>query len=590
MSLIRYVTLVLMVLFAAAPAAAADVWPYRDQLRTEIRFWKDVFTKHDDDSAVLHDPDDLGLVYKKITFSPFENESRRGQRLTAAKYEVENALRSLANSMAAGRELTAQEKQLRQLFGAAAAPQHVKLCASRIRAQRGIANRFYQGLQHSVAYMPAIKKIFRDKGLPESLAYLPHVESSFSLTARSKAGAAGMWQFMKPTAKTFSLKMNSLIDERYDPLAASEAAASLLKMNYDELGDWGLALTAYNYGLSGMSEASLRCRGNYMGVRKSYCNPRFQFASKNFYPEFLAAIEIMENPEAYFPGYAPTGRHAIVQHRLKTPATLPAVAKNWGVELARLRELNPGYSKKAWDGRLTVPAGYSINIPAAAGPAAQQGQAAPVAKKSAEKMPVQQAADATGRSMAAASKTAPAADIASRQEAPARTAQNSRNDPRVMPAGEPSLDALRRELAPVLAVDNRSIKVFGDETIGHVAQWLKVSPQVLCSMNKIAPKQSLHQQQKLLLDFSRSSEAKFTQLRLNYHMAAIESMLRRHNLEQLIQYRMSASDSLQHLANEQFKIPASLIVYFNPGQNLNNLAPGAVIRIPVSRQAATHIL
>ncbi len=562
-----------------APVSAADQWPHRDQLRTETRFWRDVFTKYDDDSFVLHDPDDLSLVYKTITFSPEENDHRREQRLTAARYEMENALRSLADSMAAGRELTAQEKQLRQLFGAAAVPQHVKLCASRIRVQRGIANRFYQGLQRSVAYMPAIKKIFRDRGLPESLAYLPHVESSFNLTARSKAGAAGMWQFMKPTAKTFSMKMNAIIDERYDPLVASEAAASLLKMNHEELGDWGLALTAYNYGLGGMSEAALRCSGNYLAVRRSYCNPRFQFASKNFYPEFLAVIEVMENPEACFPGYVSSSRHRIVQHRLKTPSTLPALAKTWGMELARLRELNPGYSKKAWAGRLTIPSGYSINIPSGTGAAVQDSGTAAAGEKAAVKDIPKQAADVTSELAGSA-----------QQKNPALSAQTSRNETRAIPAEELSLDALRRELAPVLAVENGSIKVFGDETLGHVAQWLKVSPQTLCSMNRIAPRHNLQQQQKLALDFSRISEAEFAQTRLSYHLEAIASMMRRHNLEQLIQYRMSASDSLQHLAHEQFKIPASLIVYFNPGQNLNSLAPGSVIRIPVSREAAMRIL
>ena len=582
------VILISAVFLAPVPAAAADLWPHRDQLRTETRFWRDVFTKYDDDSFVLHDPDDLSLVYKTITLSPAESDHRREQRLTAARSEMENALRSLADSMAAGRELTAQEKQLRQLFGAAAGPQHVKLCASRIRVQRGIANRFYQGLQRSVAYMPAIKKICRDRGLPESLAYLPHVESSFNLTARSKAGAAGMWQFMKPTAKTFSMKMNAIIDERYDPLVASEAAASLLKMNHEELGDWGLALTAYNYGLGGMSEAALRCSGNYLAVRRSYCNPRFQFASKNFYPEFLAVIEVMENPEACFPGYVSSSRHCIVQHRLKTPSTLPALAKTWGMELSRLRELNPGYSKKAWAGRLTIPSGYSINIPSGTGAAVQDSGTAAAGEKAAIKDIPKQAADVTGK--LAGSGAAPAADRSAQQKSPALSAETSRNETRAIPAGELSLDALRRELAPVLAVEKGSIKVFGDETLGHVAQWLKVSPQTLCGMNRIAPKHNLRQQQKLALDFSRISEAEFAQTRLSYHLDAIASMMRRHNLEQLIQYRMSASDSLQHLAHEQFKIPASLIVYFNPGQNLNSLAPGSVIRIPVSREAAMRIL
>ncbi len=422
MPLMLYAVFALTLCSVPLPAAAADLWPYRDQLGTETRFWKDIFTKYDDDSVVLHDPEDLSLVYKTIIYRPDESDFRREQRLTAARYEVENALRSLAGNMAAGRELTAQEKKLRQLFGASAAPQRVKLCASRIRAQRGIANRFYQGLQRSTAYLPAIKKIFRDKGLPEGLAYLPHVESSFNLTARSKAGAAGMWQFMKPTAKTFSLKMNAIIDERYDPLVASEAAASLLKMNYDELGDWGLALTAYNYGLGGMAVAVEHCGGNYMNVRRKYQHPRFQFASRNFYPEFLAAVEIMENPAAYFPGYSPASRHHIVQHRVKKPSTLPALAKNWGLELSRLRELNPGYSKKAWDGRLTIPSGYSINIPA--GSVARQMQPAPAGEKSFEKISLGKTAGATG-GMVASRVSAPVADVSSQREDAVRTAHTS---------------------------------------------------------------------------------------------------------------------------------------------------------------------
>lgn len=390
--------------------AAADQWPYRDQLRTEIRFWIDIFTKYGDDSFVLHDPEDLALVYKTITYGPDESDFRREQRLTAARYEVEHALRSLADALAGGRELTGQEKQLRKLFGPSAAPQRVKLCASRIRAQRGIANRFHQGMQRSTAYIPAIKKIFRNKGLPESLAYLPHVESSFDITARSKAGAAGMWQFMKPTARTFSLKMNAIIDERYDPLVASEAAAALLKMNYDELGDWGLALTAYNYGLGGMALAAERCGGNYMNVRRKYQHPRFQFASKNFYPEFLAVMEIMENPAAYFPGYSPASRHHIVQHRVKKPSTLPVLAKNWGLKLSRLRELNPGYSKKAWAGRLTIPAGYSINIPT--GFVALQMQPAPAGEKSFARVPPGKSLGAT----VASKEAAPVSALVSQQE------------------------------------------------------------------------------------------------------------------------------------------------------------------------------
>ncbi len=598
-----YVLIAILSILIAVSPASAEPWPYRDQLRSEIKFWKDIFARYDDDTAVLHDPHDLSLVYRVIELDPRGSNARREERILYAKYEIENSLRGMADGMAAGRELTAQEKKLRALFGASATPQHVRTCASRIRAQQGISNRFYEGLQRSTAYLPTLKKIFRDRGLPEDLAYLPHIESSFNLTARSKAGAAGMWQFIKPAAKTYDLKTNSIIDERYDPLAASEAAAALLKTNYNELGDWGLAITAYNYGLAGMSDAASQCGPGYMDVRRRFSGPRFQFASKNFYPEFLAAVEIMEKPEAYFPDYSPKSRYTIVQHRLQKPATLPGLAKAWGMNLSRLRELNPGYSKRAYDGRLTIPAGYSINVPRglAAQPlpeiaAEASSEPAPAAKepsrqsRTTAKQPPSRPAE-TAAAEKKGKNGAPGAESRPGQQQDAdQSASAVARDGRAAIAGELSIESVRAEIAPVLSVKGGAIRIFGHETLGHIAQWLKLSPQKLCGINKIKPNVHLRQGQRLILDFTAVSESEFAQARLGYHVSAIESMLRKHNLEQLIQYRMGSSESLQQLASRQFKIPTSLIVYFNAGQNLNSLPPGAVIRIPVSREAALHVL
>lgn len=572
-----------ILLAAAACPATAGAWPYRDQLRSDIRFWKDIFTKYNDSTIVLHDPHDLTVVYTTLSTSPRDSADQCEQRIQAAKSDLARSLHGLADGMAAGRRLSKRETKLRRLFAPSATPGHIRACASRIRAQKGIANRFYEGLQRSGAYLPAIKKIFRGHGLPEELAYLPHVESSFDLTARSKAGAAGMWQFMRRTARAYHLKINAVTDERFDPLASSDAAARLLKANYAKLADWGLALTAYNYGLGGMAEAARRCGGDYLGVRSKHRHPRFGFASKNFYPEFLAAVEIMQQPAAYFPGYAPESRTAIVQHRLQKPAALPALAKKLGLELAGLRELNPGFTGRAWAGRVRLPAGYSVNIPA--GPAAR-----PALTASAKPAPSPTAAmkQAAARGIPGPRPGAGIAAGSAPRHAQAR--QPVQKPAQAASAGRLCRETLRGDIARAVAVRRGAIRIFGDETLGHIAQWLKLPPRALCSLNGIKASHSLRQRQRLALDFSRVTEAAFVQARLAHHISVVEAMLHKHNLDELIQYRLCESDSLQRLASRQFNIPASLIVYFNAGRNLSSLPPGATIRIPVSREAAQHIL
>ena len=145
-----------------------------------------------------------------------------------------------------------------------------------------------------------MRREFRDRGLPEDLAYLPHVESSFNTHAYSKYGAAGMWQFMRATGRRF-LKVNYVVDERLDPLTATRAAAQLLKDNHKLLGTWPLAITAYNHGEVGMQRA-VRKMGtkDIVAIIERYKGRSFGFASRNFYPQFLAARRVARSWRAHF--------------------------------------------------------------------------------------------------------------------------------------------------------------------------------------------------------------------------------------------------------------------------------------------------
>jgi membrane-bound lytic murein transglycosylase D len=149
-------------------------------------------------------------------------------------------------------------------------------------------------------YLPAMQAILRQHGVPEELAHLTLVESCFNLEAYSKVGAAGVWQFMPSTGRQY-MTVDGAIDERRDPLRSTQAAAEHLRGDYEVLGTWPLAITAYNHGRGGMARA-VRTVGttDFGEISSNYRGPAFGFASRNFYPEFLAALEVVARSEDHF--------------------------------------------------------------------------------------------------------------------------------------------------------------------------------------------------------------------------------------------------------------------------------------------------
>ena len=170
----------------------------------------------------------------------------------------------------------------------------------RVKAQRGIKERTAAGIKRSGRYIAQIQQIFRERGLPPELTYLPIVESSYDIGARSSVGAVGVWQFMPRTGREY-MRVGAGIDERRDPLESSRAAASYLKQAYDYLGSWPLAITSYNFGQAGMARAVAEVGSdNLVDLIQQYNHPYWGFPPKQFYAEFLAAVEIGSNPSEYF--------------------------------------------------------------------------------------------------------------------------------------------------------------------------------------------------------------------------------------------------------------------------------------------------
>ncbi len=253
------------------------------------------------------------------------------------------------------------EKRVAELFGPAAKAADFRAAMRNLRCQTGQKDRFREGLIRSGAYIDEIKQIFRDAGLPEDLAYLPHVESSFNPKAYSKFGAAGMWQFTRSTGKRF-MKVGYTIDERRDPILSSRAAAKLLRQNYRKLKSWPMAITAYNHGSTGMRRAQ-RKKGSYERIFKEYRSRIFKFASRNFYSEFLAALEAAKNYRQYFGDLKFNTPLKTQEIELSGYVSLPEAARHLKLDLAELRELNPALRRPVFRGQKYVPRGYRLRLP-----------------------------------------------------------------------------------------------------------------------------------------------------------------------------------------------------------------------------------
>ena len=206
-------------------------------------------------------------------------------------------------------------------------------------------------------YMPIFEEALEMYQLPLELKYLPIIESALNPTAVSRVGAAGLWQFMPATGKQYGLKLNSLVDERRDPVKSSQAAARYLRDLYKIFGDWNLVIAAYNCGPENINKAIRRANnvtslkgadGESLPVVKDYWHiyPYLPRETRGYVPAFIAANYIM----TYY------SLHNICPMTTRLPAKsdtvmvsrnvhLEQVAAVVGLNIDLLRSLNPMYRR-----------------------------------------------------------------------------------------------------------------------------------------------------------------------------------------------------------------------------------------------------
>lgn len=259
---------------------------------------------------------------------------------------------------------SARHRRVKALWPNETTHEEFREAAERIRLQLGQANRFKEGLVRSGSWLPYIKKEFQALGIPSDLASLPHVESSFRSNAQSHAGAAGLWQFTRPTGRRY-MRIDHIVDERLDPFIATKAAGLLLKNNHEITGTWPLALTAYNHGAAGMRRAIEDTGETDISVIvREYKGRTFGFASRNFYNAFVAANEIDKNPSKYFGGVTREPPQVINEVELPSFYTANSLMAAFNVHNNLFKSLNPALLPTVWSNSKYVPKGYRVRLPA----------------------------------------------------------------------------------------------------------------------------------------------------------------------------------------------------------------------------------
>ena len=356
---------------AEQPSTSSQPFPYPPGLRPQVEFWRHVFTTSKQ-TVILHDSVHM-VIYKELDFrSLYEAHADKPRTLAQLRKkrirrEIKTVRATLRKLHRSGKrsQLTAEERRIQRLFSdVPASNKFIRAAAEgRIRAQTGIREKFRRGIQISGRYMDEMEAIFRRAGLPLELTRLPLVESTFNIHAYSKAGAAGVWQFIRSTGRLF-MRVDGLIDERRDPLLSTRAAAKLLKSNYEKLGTWPLAITAYNHGPVGIARAVKRVGStDIVRIIRSYKGRTFGFASRNFYPEFLAALEVEKNAADYFGEIEREAPFRYDETALGSYLPLGVAARCANISTERLIEFNPALGRSIRRGRRSIPRGYRLRIP-----------------------------------------------------------------------------------------------------------------------------------------------------------------------------------------------------------------------------------
>ena len=619
----RALLLLLIVAFCRL-SLADEVFPQPPELQPDVDFWVDVFTEYSNDEGVLHDNRNLAVVYERIAMPEKTARRERQRKVEKRRKALQGVLRSLASGKRDN--LTTAEARVLALWPEGVSNKTLSDAVGQIRYQQGLKDRFQEGLQRSGRWRDHVNQEFSALNVPIEIAALPHVESSYNPAARSHVGASGIWQFTRSTGRRF-MRVDHVVDERNDPFIATRAAGQLMAYNYSITGNWPMAITAYNHGLGGVRRA-MREYGDtaYVDILRKYDGRTFGFASRNFYVAFLAAKEVDQNVEKYFPGLRAESPTDYSVAELEGYVSVSGLTKAMGVTPRKLAQHNLALQQTVWQESKYLPKGYALRYPIdnMNQPLSEVLGALPADAIFSKQLPdmyhrvargdtlsqIAETYDTRVSTLVALNNLGSSHRIRSGQQlrlpaagpAPVVASTVTRPQPEPEPAAEIAISevtpgAMAGDLASSLpgtiqtsllsdpsdysVAADKTIEVHPLETLGHYGDWLEIKTQRLRDLNGLAFRTPVSVGQRIKLDLDTVDVKLFEERRIAFHRVQQDSFFRRHVISGVTEHTIKSGESIWILALRKYEVPIWLFRQYNPGVDLHRVRPGTKVQIPL---------
>lgn len=338
-------------------------------------FWTHIFGVYNRSHIIFYNQGNVGIVYSVLDFSELTKLKKKGlgsvktEIIREERRRIVRMLKNISTKFEDGKiklsGLNLEEKRIAILL--LDNSDHIRvdqksLLAS-LKYRNGFSHRIKKAIVASGHYMQEMRRIFKERGLPPELTMIPFVESAFSLRAYSRAGAAGIWQFIHATGKRY-LRIDEFVDERYDPILAAYAAATHLSHEYKLLGSWPLTVNAYNTGPGRMLQAIKRLQTRDIAtIIKHFRGAGYGFDSRNYFPEILAAIHVYQNQKHYFGELRPLPPQKFEYVAMPSPMNINELAKLAGISPSIISNMNLAIKPEVLYGQKRFPKGYLLKIP-----------------------------------------------------------------------------------------------------------------------------------------------------------------------------------------------------------------------------------
>jgi membrane-bound lytic murein transglycosylase D len=438
------------------------------------------------------------------------------------------------------------------------------------------------------------------------------------------------------------MRVDHVVDERNDPFTATEAAGKLLAYNYSITGNWPMAITAYNHGLAGVRRA-MRKHGDtaYVEILRKYNGRTFGFASRNFYVAFLAAKEVDQNVEKYFPGVKAESPTDYSVTNLGDYLSVKGLTAAIGTSQANLAKHNPALQATVWQGSKYLPKGYTLRYPSSSlkNPLSEILAALPADAVFAKQLPDMFHTVARGDTLSQIAETydtrvstlvainslrsgnriragqrlrlpaagpAPAAAVAAVAVPAAAAPPVAAVQAEAVASVATEADIEVAEMAPAVmggdiatsllgtiqtallsdpsdysvAADN-TIEVQPLETLGHYGDWLEIKTQRLRDLNGFAFRTPVSVGQRLRLDLNTVDAKAFEERRIAYHRTQQDHFFRQHVISGVTEHTIQSGESIWILALRQYDVPIWLFRQYNPAVDLHRVRPGTRVQIPL---------